>query len=321
MEILWLAAAYVLGMAVSRLKLPPLVGFLGAGIVLSFFGFETTDTLHEIGHLGVLFLLFTVGLHLRIKSIIRPEVLGAGGIHLALTAAVFGLIASFFGYGLTESIIIGILLGFSSTVLAAKALEDRGELGAYHARVSIGILILQDIVAIALLALTGGGVPSVWSFALLALPLFRPLILKALVASGHDELQLLFALILAIGGGALFEVVGLSSELGALVAGALISGHKLADELTHKLWGLKEAFLVGFFLEVGLAGLPEYNELIFCLVILALLPLKSVLYFFLLVGFKLRSRNSFLVTTTLTSYSEFTLSNQLCVAGCRFLCY
>ena len=97
MEILWLAAAYVLGMAVSRLKLPPLVGFLGAGIVLSLLGFETTDTLHEIGHLGVLFLLFTVGLHLRLKSILRPEVLGAGGIHLALTAGIFALVASFFG--------------------------------------------------------------------------------------------------------------------------------------------------------------------------------------------------------------------------------
>ena len=307
MEILWLAAAYVLGMAVSRLKLPPLVGFLGAGIVLSLFGFESTDTLHEIGHLGVLFLLFTVGLHLRLKSILRPEVLGAGGIHLALTAGIFTLVASFFGFDLTQSVIIGILLGFSSTVLAAKALEDRGELGAFHARVSIGILILQDIVAIALLALTGGGIPSIWGLALLALPLFRPLLIKALIASGHDELQLLFALILAIGGGALFEIVGLSSELGALVAGALLSGHKLADELTHKLWGLKEAFLVGFFLEVGLAGLPGYNELIFCLVILLLLPIKSILYFFMLVGFKLRSRNSFLVTTTLTSYSEFTL--------------
>ena len=316
MEILWLAAAYVLGMAVSRIKLPPLVGFLGAGIILSFFGFETTDTLHEIGHLGVLFLLFTVGLHLRLKSIFRPEVLGAGGIHLALTAGVFALIASFFGYDLTQSIIIGILLGFSSTVLAAKSLEDRGELGAFHARVSIGILILQDIVAIALLALTGGGAPSIWGLALLALPLFRPLIIKALVASGHDELQLLFGLILAIGGGALFEVLGLSSELGALVAGALLSGHKLADELSHKLWGLKEAFLVGFFLEVGLAGLPGTNELIFCLIILALLPLKSILYFFLLVLFKLRSRNSFLVTTTLTSYSEFTLiAGIVAVAG------
>lgn len=307
MEVLWLAAAYVLGMGVSKLKLPPLVGFLGAGILLSLFGFESTDTLHEIGHLGVLFLLFTVGLHLRLKSIIRPEVLGAGGIHLALTAGIFTLVASFFGYDPTQSVIIGILLGFSSTVLAAKALEDRGELGAFHARVSIGILILQDIVAIILLALTGGGIPSVWSLALLALPLFRPLIIKALISSGHDELQLLLGLILAIGGGALFEVVGLSSELGALAAGALISGNKLADELTHKLWGLKEAFLVGFFLEVGLAGLPGIDDLIFCLVVLALLPLKSLLYFFLLVNFKLRARNAFLVTTTLTSFSEFTL--------------
>lgn len=307
MEILWLVAAYILGMAVSKIKIPPLVGFLGAGILLSLSGFETTDALHQIGHLGVLLLLFTVGLHLRFKSILRPEVLGAGGLHLAISAGMFMLVANFFGYGWIEALIIGILLGFSSTVLAAKALESRGELGAFHARVSIGILIVQDIVAIAVLALTGGGAPSVWGMALIALPLFRPLLIKALIASGHDELQLIFALILAIGGGSLFEVLGLSSELGALVFGALLSGHELADELSEKLWGLKEAFLVGFFLEVGLAGLPGYDELIFCLVILALLPLKSILYFFMLTRFKLRARNAFIVMGTLSSYSEFTL--------------
>ncbi len=307
MEILWLAAAYVLGIGVSKLRIPPLVGFLAAGIFLSFFGYETTDTLHEIGHLGVLLLLFTVGLHLRIKSILRLEVLGAGSIHLAITAGVFMIVASFFGYNWVESLIIGILLGFSSTVLAAKALERRGELGAFHARVSIGILILQDIVAIAVLALTGGGTPSVWGLGLLALPLLRPMLIRSLIASGHDELQLLYALILAIGGGSLFEVLGLSSELGALAFGALLSGHKLADELSEKLWALKEAFLVGFFLEVGLAGLPDYEEIIFCLVILALLPLKSTLYYFMLAGFKLRARNAFMVMGTLSSYSEFTL--------------
>ncbi|MDR9416555.1 MAG: cation:proton antiporter [Gracilimonas sp.] len=307
MEILWLIAAYILGMGVSKIKVPPLVGFLGAGILLSLYGFEATDALHEIGHIGVLLLLFTVGLHLRFKSILRPEVLGAGGLHLAITAGVFMLIANQFGYTWMESLIIGILLGFSSTVLAAKALESRGELGAFHARVSIGILILQDIVAIALLALTGGGAPSIWGLALLALPLLRPLLIKALIASGHDELQLIFALILAIGGGTLFEVLGLSSELGALVFGALLSGHELADELSEKLWGLKEAFLVGFFLEVGLAGLPGYDALIFSLVILALLPLKSALYFFMLTGFNLRARNAFMVMGTLSSYSEFTL--------------
>lgn len=308
MEILWLALAYVLGMFVQAIRLPPLIGYLAAGIILSLTGLEiNTYVIHEIGHLGVLLLLFTVGLHLRLKNIVQPEVFGAGGLHLLISAGIFTGIASLFGYDLTAAIIIGVLLGFSSTVLAAKALEARGELGAYHARVAIGILILQDLVAIVILALTGGGLPSIWSLGLLILPFARPLILKLFVASGHEELQLLFGLILAVGTGGLFEVLGLSSELGALAAGALLSGHAQADELAEKLWGLKEAFLVGFFLEVGLAGLPDMSSMIFALVVLVVLPIKSLMFFFFLIGFKLRSRNAFMVTTTLTSYSEFTL--------------
>lgn len=320
MEILWLALAYVLGMVVKQAKLPPLIGFLVAGILLSVSGLQVdVDIIHEIGHLGVLLLLFTVGLHLRIKNILQPEVYGAGGIHLIISTAVFGLIAFAFGYNPLASLIIGILLGFSSTVLAAKALEARGELGAYHARVSIGILIIQDLAAITVLAFTGGGAPSIYSFGLLVLPLLRPLLIKLLNQSGHEELQLLFGLILAVGMGTLFEILGLSSELGALVAGALLSGQQQADELAEKLWGIKEAFLVGFFLEVGLAGLPTLDALIFAIVILALIPLKSILYFFLLIGFKLRSRNSFMVTTTLSSYSEFTLIAGTVAASAGFI--
>jgi predicted Kef-type K+ transport protein len=308
MEILWLVLAYALGMCVQALRLPPLIGYLLAGIFLSVSGIDVeTYVIHEIGHLGVLLLLFTVGLHLRLKNIVQPEVFGAGGLHLFISALVFSGIAFVFGYEPVSSIIIGVLLGFSSTVLAAKALEARGELGSYHARVAIGILILQDMVAIIILALSGGGLPSVWSLALLLIPFLRPLLLKLFVASGHDELQLLFGLILAVGTGTLFEVLGLSSELGALAAGALLSGHKQADELAEKLWGLKEVFLVGFFLEIGLAGLPDMNAILFSVVVLAILPLKSALYFFLLITFKLRSRNAFMVMTTLTSYSEFTL--------------
>jgi len=308
MEFLWIAIAYALGMAVKVIRLPALIGFLVAGIILSLTGIEVNEYLiHEIGHLGVLLLLFTVGLHLRIKNIIRAEVFGAGGLHLLISAGIFTGISMMFGYELVASIIIGVLLGFSSTVLAAKALEARGELGAYHARVAIGILILQDLVAIGILALTGGGLPSIWSLGLLVLPLLRPLIIKLFVASGHEELQLLFGLILAVGTGTLFEVLGLSSELGALAAGAILSGHPQADELDEKLWGIKESFLVGFFLEVGLYGLPDMSAFIFALVVLAVLPLKSVMYFFLLIGFKLRARNAFMVMTTLTSYSEFTL--------------
>ncbi|MEP1151110.1 MAG: cation:proton antiporter family protein [Balneola sp.] len=320
MEILWLALAYILGMVVKQLKLPSLIGYLIAGVVLSAFGVsDETGILHEAGHYGVIFLLFTVGLHLRIKNILRPEVFGAGSIHLVISAGIFMLIAMAFGFTVIEALIIGTLLGFSSTVLAAKTLEARGELGAFHARVSIGILILQDLVAITVLGLTGGGAPSIWSFGLLALPLLRPLLIKLLNSSGHEDLQLLFGLILAIGGATLFDVLGLSAELGALVAGALLSGTQQSDELSEKLWGLKEAFLVGFFLEVGLAGLPNMEELIFAGALFAVLPIKAVLFFFLLVLFKLRSRNSFMVTVTLSSFSEFTLIAGMVAASAGFI--
>lgn len=319
MDVLWVGVAFIFGMLFSRIKLPPLVGYLAAGAALSAYGYEAGDALHEIAHLGVLFLLFTVGLHLRLKNIIRTEVLGTGGIHLLVSTGIFTPIALAFGYDPVAAVIIAIVLGFSSTVLTAKNLESRNELGAFHGRVAIGILILQDIVAIALLALTSGAAPSPWSLALLGLPLIRPAIIKLVELSSEEELKLLFALLLALGGGALFEGLGLSSELGALVAGMLLSGHEVADELSKKLWGLKEAFLVGFFLEVGLAGLPNLQEFYLALAALAILPIKALLFFGLMLAFKLRARTSFIATISLASYSEFTLIAGSVAASAGFI--
>ncbi|HKK44748.1 MAG TPA: cation:proton antiporter family protein [Balneolaceae bacterium] len=319
MDILWVGVAFICGMLVSRIKLPPLVGYLAAGATLGAYGYEAGAALHEVAHLGVLFLLFTVGLHLRIKNVIRLEVLGTGGIHLLITTGIFIPVSLALGYDFISSVIIGIVLGFSSTVLTAKTLERHGELGAYHGRVAIGILILQDMVAIGLLGLTSGTAPSPWSLALIGLPLLRPAIIKVVKLSQEKELKLLFALMLAIGGGTLFEELGLSSELGALVAGMLLSGHDVADELGEKLWGLKEAFLVGFFLEVGLAGLPDLQDFYLVLAALAILPIKSLLFFGLMLGFKLRARTSFIATISLTSYSEFTLIAGSVAASAGFI--
>lgn len=307
MEVIWVGMAYLLGLGASTLRLPPLVGYLGAGLALSAFGLTGGELLHEIGHLGVLFLLFTVGLHLRFRNVLRPEVLGAGGIHLLLSVVLFGAVGLLMGFAPVTALIAAVVLGFSSTVLAAKSLEARDELSAYHGRVAIGILILQDLVAIGVLAVTGGGVPSPWALGLLAVPLLRPVLLRLLARSEQEELMLLFGLLLALGGGALFEAVGMSSELGALVAGALLAGTARADELAEKLWGLKEAFLVGFFLEVGLAGMPTADGLLLGALLLALLPVKAVLFFGLLVAFRLRARTAFMAATSLTSYSEFML--------------
>lgn len=299
--------AYLLGLTVSYLKVPPLVGYLGGGLALFGMGATTSGLLHEIGHLGVLLLLFTIGLHLRFRSILRLEVLGVGTAQIAISAVLFTAVGLAFGLDAIAAVIIAIILGFSSTVLAAKTLEARSELEAYHGRIAIGILILQDIVAIVLLAFSGLGAPSPWALLLLLIPLARPLLLRLLAASRHDELLLLYGLLLALGSGTLFELFGVSSELGAVAAGALLAGHPQADELAEKLWGLKEAFLVAFFLEIGLAGVPSLGGILLALGLLLFLPLRTFLYFFLMVALKLRARTGFMVGVSLTSYSEFAL--------------
>ena len=88
--------------------------------------------------------------------------------------------------------LIAVVLSFSSTVLGVKALEARNELEAYQGRIAIGILILQDLVAVGLLALAGLGSPSPWALLLLLVPLVRPLLLNLLAASRHGELLLLW---------------------------------------------------------------------------------------------------------------------------------
>jgi len=307
MDIIWIGFAFLFGFAISKIKLPPLVGYLMAGLALAAFGYEPGDMLHEIAHLGVVFLLFTVGLHIRLKNILRTDILGVGLTHLAISTAIFTPLLLYFGFDFQASVVIAITLGFSSTVLTAKNLERRNELGAFYGRTAIGILIIQDLVAIGIIAYTGGGIPSVWGLLLFALPLIRPLLIQFLGIIKDEEIWMLFGLVLALGGAALFEAFNLSGELGALAAGMLLASDERADEIAKKMWGVKEAFLVGFFLEVGLTGFPTISGYILIGVLLLLLPLKSILFYVLFMLFKLRSRTGFLATVSLTAYSEFTL--------------
>jgi hypothetical protein len=140
-----------------------------------------------------------------------------------------------------------------------------------------------------------------------ALPLVRPLLIKLLGNVDEDELWMLLGLGLALGGAYLFEFFNLSGELGALVAGIMLASDERADKIGKKMWGIKEAFLVGFFFEVGLTGFPTLEGYIFVGVFILLLPLKSILFFFLFMFFRLRARTGYLATVSLTAYSEFTL--------------
>lgn len=314
LEAVWIGFAFSLGMLVRLVGLPPLVGYLAAGFMITLSAPELNlpigkPIIEHVSHLGVLLLLFTVGLKLNIRSLGKPEVLGGSLLHFAVSALLYApLIYVAFEPDWYHALMLGAALAFSSTVLAAKVLEGKREIRAFHGRVAVGILIMQDLFAMALMSLSQGVTPSPWALLIFALPLIRPMLFRLLNLTGHDDLQILFGVLLAVvlGGGG-FHLVGLSSELGALVFGALLASHPRAGELSKTLWGLKEFFLVGFFLNIGLGGLPDQQAWIFAALMSLLLPLKGALFFALLIMFKLRARSAFLSGLTLTNYSEFAL--------------
>ncbi|MBI1422048.1 MAG: sodium:proton exchanger [Gammaproteobacteria bacterium] len=306
---LWLAFAYALGLIMRLLGLPPLVGYLLAGFVLSSQGYESHTLLEQVAHAGVLLLLFGVGLKLRLKSLFRIEVLAGSLLHMAIvTGILLLLLTQLAGLSNQLAFLIAIALSFSSTVVAAKVLEGKRELRAFHGRVAIGILIMQDLVAVVILSVANGSVPSMWALGLVGLVLLRPVFYRLLDLSGHGELIVLYGLLLALViGGASFEYVGLSSELGALLLGVMLSGHKRAVELANALWGLKEVLLVGFFLQIGLSGHPTLATLENAVWLNGFLLVKALLFFFILLLFRLRARTAFLAGLSLASYSEFGL--------------
>jgi predicted Kef-type K+ transport protein len=315
---LWVLAAFVLGFIANRVGLPPLVGYLIAGFALNALGAEGGEAIDNIADLGVILLLFSIGLKLRLRSLAKPEVWAGATLHMLITVLLFGVLLLVLGaaglpvvhgMGAQSAILIAFSLSFSSTVFAVKVLEERSEMSSLHGRVSIGILIMQDIFAVVFLTLSTGKIPSPWALSVpVALVLLRPVVARMLSHVGHRELLLLFGVFMALGMGAGgFELVGLKPDLGALVMGILVAGHPKADELAKVLLSFKDLFLVGFFLNIGLSGTPDFDAFGIAAALTTLVSIKVALYFGLLTRFRLRSRTSLLAAFSLANYSEFGL--------------
>lgn len=313
---LWIAIAFICGFAVKLIGLPPLVGFLFAGFMLNAMGAEGGDFLNTMADLGITLLLFTIGLKLRVQSLIKPQVWGVAMIHMVLITAVSSLlvlaisqlnISIFAGLDLKTAILIGFVLSFSSTVFAIKLLDELGATSSHHGRLAIGILIVQDIAAVFFLAASTGKIPSVWALALLLLIPLRHLLRKVLDHTGHGELLVLYGIVLALGGADIFELVGMKGDVGALVLGMLLANHVKASEMAKSLLSFKDLFLVGFFLSVGMTALPGWTELLVALVFILFLPIKVAFYYLLLNAFKLRASTSWRTSLNLANYSEFGL--------------
>jgi predicted Kef-type K+ transport protein len=311
-----LGVAFLMGFGASRIGLPPLAGFLVAGFVLHALGLEGGAPLARVSDLGITLLLFTIGLKLDLATLLRREVWATTLVHA--TATTIGIGAALLGLGAlgiplvarldpATALLLGFAFCFSSTVFAVKVLEEKGETGARHGVTAVGILIVQDLMAVIFLVLLGGKLPSVWAFALCALPLLRVPLAFVMKRLGHGEVMLLFGFAMALLGYQLFEAVGFKGDLGALAFGVLLGAHPKGHELAQSLMAFKELFLVGFFLLIGLEGLPGGAGLVLAAALVTLIPVKGALFFKLLSGFGLRVRTAGFAALALTNFSEFGL--------------
>lgn len=316
MELQWIAIAFVFGFLARRVGQPPLVGYLLAGIVLEASGFQMLSRLEELSQVGIQLLLFSIGLKLDVRSIARREVWGVAVLHAAVTTVVIGGVL--FGLGaagvpllssldLPLAALVGFALSFSSTVFVVKLLEDRDDAAALYGRIAVGVLIVQDLLAVIFLAVSEGKVPSPFAIILLGLVFARPLVHRFLAFCGHGELLVLAGFALTLGGSAFFEGLSMKGDLGALTFGVLAGAHAKSEELAKAIAPFKDIFLVGFFLTVGMTGLPDATTIALAIGLLVFLVGKSALFHILFARFRLRARTSLFASLSLGNFSEFGL--------------
>lgn len=314
---MWIVLAFFCGLIARVLGLPPLTGFLVAGFILNLEGIYASPVIEQFAELGVTLLLFTLGLKLRVKDLSKSYVWGNTLMHMGLVigagASILVLLAlsiesELIPQGWRTCLVLAFALSFSSTVFAVKVFQDRSESGSLHGRVAIGVLIVQDILAVGFMTFAGAAAPSWWALLLLLLIPARHLLYKALDWAGHGELLTLFGFAMAFFGAEVFGLVGMKGDFGALLLGVLIGGHPKASDLASSLLRFKDVMLVGFFLTIGMMGFPNLQGLMIAGVLaLVLVPLKTILFYRLFTLSKLRSTTAYYASLALANFSEFGL--------------
>ena len=268
------AIASILGLGLIRLRLPPLVGFILAGVALGPTGFgviANSENVNQLAEMGVLVLLFFIGMELSLKAFVltlkQAVLVASGQICAALIVAV--LIGMGLGIGLAESVILGFIIAMSSTVVAMKMLDDMGVLRGEEGRIAVGVLIAQDLAVVPMLIFVtsfGGDNINVWSISIkivLSVSLLGGLLwwlgqrgkLRVPYAEqieNNVEILALGALALCFSAAAISGVAGLSPVYGAFVAGILIGNSTLRSRVIPIIEPIQSVLLVMFFLSIGL---------------------------------------------------------------------
>ena len=325
-----LSVAFIVAYIIKLFKQPIIIGYILAGIIISPFILRSgasTEVINTFSQFGIAFLLFLVGLHLNPKVI---KEIGTSSLLIGLGQMIltFGLgygVSMLLGFAPVTGIYVGIALAFSSTIIIMKILSDKQHLDSLYGKISIGILIIQDLVAIAVLmvisSISGGAalfgelgfqnlLIGIGLIVFLFLSGFYILPRLTKHIAKHQELLFLFSIFWCFLIAALFGYIGFSIEIGALIAGIVLSVSPYSIEISSKIRPLRDFFLIIFFIILGLnmpildLGPVIVNALILSAVVLIGKPL---ILMFLTGLFRYTKRTTFLVGTTLAQISEFSL--------------
>lgn len=334
--IILLGASAVVVFLLHRIRVPSIVGFLLAGILLGphALGFiQNINTIQTFAEIGVILLLFTIGLEFSLSRFLkmRMEVFGIGGLYVLITVLLTALLSYHWLQNLNTAIFMGFLVALSSTAIVMKLLSDKGELDSFHGRISVGILIFQDLCVVLFMLLvpvmSGGGEASdliftfgkaiaIITIVLLSAKWIVPNLLHQIVHTKSRELFVITILILCFGIAFLTFEFGLSLALGAFLAGLVISESEYSHEATSAILPFRDSFNGLFFVSVGmLMNLSFFTGNLFPVLSLAggIILLKSFSGFFSMYLMRRPLRTSMQSSLNLSQVGEF--SFVLAVAG------
>jgi CPA2 family monovalent cation:H+ antiporter-2 len=327
-----LVVAFCGGLIARRLGLPTIIGYMLAGIVIGPFtpGFVgDTETIGQLAELGVIFLMFGVGLHFSFKDLWKVRAIAIPG---ALGQMTFATLIGFafsraLGWSVASGVVLGLAISIASTVVLLRGLMDHGLLNTPHGQAAVGWLVLEDLATVLILVLmpTLGGSSSNFDWHTLAWTLlqagafillvtfvgtrFIPWILLRIAHTRSRELFILAILGIALGtalGAA--EIFGVSLALGAFVAGVVISESPLSHQVGADIFPFREAFAILFFVSIGMLVNPIYlfDHIGAVLVLMALIVIgKPVITALMGFIFPWPARTTLVVAAGLSQIGEF----------------
>lgn len=313
------------------LKQPLVVGYIFTGILLGpqFLNLiHTTDYIDLFSKIGITILLFIVGLNLSpsvIKEVGKVSIIG--GISQIILTAVIGILFSLFlGLSLQSALYIGLAVSFSSTIIILKLLSDIGDLPKLYGKITVGFLIVQDLVAIISLLFISSfaNVQNGSELQIILLLLLKLIVIGVAVyliskyifthAINHlaqtQELLFLFSIAWGLGLASIFYLLGFSVEVGALVAGVSLSVSPFAGGIASRLKPLRDFFLIIFFILLGSnVALTSISQILLATIILSLVVLigKPLLVFLLMNVLGYKTKQGFQTGIALAQMSEFSL--------------